>query len=489
MPPRRLIAAAGPFLAAACFPAAAAAGTAEIQRYEVHPRGGTATVARVIYNAGPGEANRLTVAYDPGGVTIRDSAGVAPGAGCSRPTADPQQVRCDFQGAPLEPEVRASDLRVSLGDRADTASVSGQTPAGRSGGPLPGDAVIAGGAGDDRLDAGSIFGVLEGGRGNDLMTAASGPVEFRGGGGNDRMVGGPGPDRFIAGRGADGRDTMIGGGETDLVSYEARTRSVRADLQGDRDDGARHERDRIAKDVEALAGGAGSDRLFGDAHANNLYAGNGRDLLVGAAGADSLSGGTPAPDNGSGGGADRMLGGAGDDFVVGGTGADVLDGGPGRDLVIGNAGDDRLELRDGGPDEGRCGDGRDRIQLDQQDYFTNKYEGPCEVVTRTRPPVAVLFGKNEVLRDGAEPAVHAVVGCPGDAPAACTGEGEMIVDGRSGGPGQFTVNPSEFGVRVPLDAESWDRSGGGKPVTGDLILRVREPSGTVVRFVYRVTIV
>ena len=364
-------------------------------------------------------------------------------------------MRCDFNGA------AASDLRVSLGDGADAASVSGESPSD-PGGPLPSDVLIAGGPGADRLDAGTAHGILHGGKGNDVLTAGSLPIEFRGGTGNDRMVGGAGADRFSASPVRDGRDTLIGGGESDIASYEARGRGVRADLEGDRDDGARRERDRIARDVEGLAGGSGSDRLFGDGRGNTLLAGDGRDLLVGRGGDDTFDGVTSRAAGVMATGGDRILAGAGDDSVAAGAGPDLIDGGAGRDRVSGNAGDDRIELRDGGLDEAECGEGHDRITLDQRDHFSHRYGGTCELFFRSRPPVAVFFG-HEARTFVEEPAVTVVIGCPGDARAACTGEAEMIVNGRPGGATPLSFEPGEHAeVRLPLDSESWERSRRGE---------------------------
>ena len=479
----RMIGLAGPILAGACLAGPAAAGTAGLQRYKVNTRGGPVTVERVIYNAGPGEANSLSVTYDGAGVTIRDTAGVAAGSGCS--SAGDEEVRCTFGEGLLESDPVSSDLRVSLGDGDDAASVSGEVPAEGGG---PSDAIIAGGPGDDRLDAGSVHGVLDGEAGDDVLTAGTRVVEFRGRAGNDRMVGGPEADRFVAGRVRDGRDTMIGGGGVDIASYEARRRGVRADLEGDRDDGARRERDLIAKDVEGVAGGHGADRLLGNEGPNTLVAHDGRDLLVGRGGNDYLDGATSGVQDVIATGGDRIVGGAGADHVAAGAGPDVIDGGRGRDDVFGNAGDDRIDLRNGDLDEAACGDGRDRIRLDRLDYFSNRYGGACEVVRRSRAPVAVFFGR-DVRAYADEPAVTAVIGCPGDATAACTGEAEMVVEGRPGGPASFSIAPSEFEqFRVPLDTESWERSRGGETVTGELVLRVRSPDGTVVRLAYAVRI-
>lgn len=469
----RIVGLSGPIAAAACFAAPAAAGVAELERYQVGTRdGGQATVARIVYTASPGEANQLSVTYyrEPGlvddreGVTIRDTAGVVAGSGCSSEGND-QEVRCDFGDA------APADLRLSLGDEADAALVAGEAPPPRQGVPV--GAVITGGPGDDHLKAGaaygvgSLYGVLDGGAGDDVLTAGE-PVEFargfhfRGGAGNDRMVGGSGEDLFVADSTRDGRDTMVGGGKSDTVSYETRSSGVRADLEGDRDDGARGERDRIATDIENLIGGAGSDRLSGDRRRNLLGAGYGRDLLAGRGGDDDMSGG---------------------------AGPDVIEGGRGLDFVTGGAGNDQLDLRDGTLDDASCGHGRDRILLDQRDFFSNTEGGVCEIPERSRAPVAVPVGRYDVLGSHQRQSVTAIIGCPGDAPATCTGEAEMVVDGRSGGPASLSIEADHAEqVEVPLASEAWERFRRGEMVTGQLVMRVRTPRGDVVRLAYAVMI-
>ena len=78
------------------------------------------------------------------------------------------------------------------------------------------------------------------------------------------MIGGVEVDRFIEGSAANGSDLMVGGGERadpldffyhgDEVSYARRVKPIRADLEGDRDDGERGERDQIGSDVESIVG-------------------------------------------------------------------------------------------------------------------------------------------------------------------------------------------------------------------------------------------
>lgn len=103
------------------------------------------------------------------------------------------------------------------------------------------------------------------------------------------------------------------------------------------------------KRADGLAGGPFADRLRGRA---------GPDRLRGRGGDDCIN---------SGDGADRAWGGPGGDAVRGGAGADALRGGPNSDRITAGAGADRIKARDGDRDVVRCGRGKDRARLDEQD--------------------------------------------------------------------------------------------------------------------------
>ena len=82
-----------------------------------------------------------------------------------------------------------------------------------------------------------------------------------------------------------------------------------------------------------LLGGAGNDKLTGNAARNSIDGEDGNDTLAGGAGNDSLLGGS---------GNDKMDGGAGNDGLVGGVGNDNLLGGAGNDEIVGESGDDTI---------------------------------------------------------------------------------------------------------------------------------------------------
>jgi hypothetical protein len=278
------------------------------------------------FTAEAGERNVVTVAVSKGAVVIRDRAGIRAGTGCVQ--VDERAVSCAPSGGASTLEVQL-DLR----DRGDVLDARA-TPASTR---------IDGGRGDDRL---------------------LGPLDrfgdFSGGPGDDRMVGGMDADQFSEGRNANGSDTMLGGAGGDRVSYAQRRRRVHVDAQGDRDDGAPGERDRIVG-VEAVLGGLGDDVLTGGPGADFLDGMHGRDLLRGRGGDDDLDGGDPrrwspaygpVPRSG-----DTILGGDGADRIDGGLGPDRVNAGHGRDWIGTGAGRDRVLTRDGDADVLFCGRG------------------------------------------------------------------------------------------------------------------------------------
>jgi hypothetical protein len=131
----------------------------------------------------------------------------------------------------------------------------------------------------------------------------------------------------------------------DAVTYELRDTSVSADLEGDADDGAPGEGDRIADDVEDLLGGNGPDTLRGNSASN---------------------------------------------FLIGGPGADVIDGGPGQDTLDGGDGPDDLRSRDGHADDVDCGPASDLVRPDALDALTAcESRDDQQPTPRPGPPSAV----------------------------------------------------------------------------------------------------
>jgi Ca2+-binding RTX toxin-like protein len=258
-----------------------------------------------------GERNDIVVTQTGGALRVTDSGPVTDGGSCD--VQPDGSAVCHGSGLVL------ADLWIDAGDLDDSVRAEfWQTH-------------LSGGAGDDVLTVGPD---------------GSSSAEFNGGPGDDRMIGGAGPDHFIEDFAENGSDVMLGGTDPgsvdyvdpgDEVSYADRVNPIRADLQGDHDDGERGEGDQIGSDVESIAGGAGADILTGSAVANRLDGGDGADLLTSGAGNDLLLGGRDADRS-----ADRLLAGPGSDYIYGGGGNDSLYGGPGNDEVRAGPGRDRV---------------------------------------------------------------------------------------------------------------------------------------------------
>jgi hypothetical protein len=425
--------------ALAVLPPAATAGTAEMRASRAEAGNQTQTL---VYVARATEANRVTVRYDQAatGYELVDSTGVIPGNGCVRPAgADATRVRCS---APSPTPLDSRGPLLLLGDGDDTVSVTATT------------ARLNGGEGNDEL------------RG--ALTVGS---TFTGGPGDDHMVGGSGRDVFHEERSANGADRMNGSiGRTDEVTYSGRRRGVRADLQGDRDDGERGERDLI-EGVERLRGGRGSDVLRGNDADNVIVGGRGSDVLSGRGGDDQLGADVSRVRTSSRRTRDRINGGEGQDRIFGSGGANSINGGAGADVVKGGRGGDRIRTRDSSIDELSCDGGRDTVVLDAFDYFADA----CERVRRNLPAGATIV--QLTTRGRASALVE--IGCPGDARGGCTGSVALHERGSRLGRGSFdTRRASRESVRIRLPRRVVNRLGeqGGLRVT--LVLRTTTATGS-----------
>jgi Ca2+-binding RTX toxin-like protein len=240
----------------------------------------------VIYQASPGEANKLNLASPFGPLGFADTgAPLAAGPGC---TAD-VLITCP-----------AGTISATLGDRADSARVNSFAPAG--------DVSVDGGNGnDDLLVGGNHAATALGGSGDDIIVMASNSgTSASGGTGSDRLAG------------LSGSDSLNGDGGADLLT----------------------ERDGPAG--ATLSGGDGNDRLVGG-DADQLNGGSGGDILIGGApfGGAILDGGNGIDLITSTGGA-TITAGPGADLVNaanGSDGADTISCGPGYDSVWADATD------------------------------------------------------------------------------------------------------------------------------------------------------
>lgn len=228
---------------------------------------------------------------------------------------------------------------------------------------------VHGGAGADRLLAGTGNDLLDGGEGADLLS---------GGAGNDTLTGGGEGDIFYTGSGADiitdfnsaagdrirvsgysGWQTVQQQGADVLVTFGAGDSLLVRNIQAAALTASLFQFS--AAPVEATTGrpatpatpatpvisgtapvapliqrGAGTnDSLTGGALDDLLQGLAGQDTLSGAGGSDVLEGGD---------GGDTLTGGDGDDRLLGGNGDDVLIGGAGFDYMVGGAGADRFEF-------------------------------------------------------------------------------------------------------------------------------------------------
>ncbi|CAM3196953.1 hypothetical protein SPAN111604_09960 [Sphingomonas antarctica] len=222
---------------------------------------------------------------------------------------------------------------------------------------LDGDDTLHGGGGNDVLLGGSGSNVLDGGAGVDTAYFAGQPagvqasltsgVAINGYGGTDQLIAienlvgsdfadtltGDGGTNILNGLGGDdwliatgGNDVLIGGDGFDTVDYSNATVAVTANLTKSSAVDALGRNDTIAQ-VEALVGSNYDDVLVGDANANRLDGGLGRDVLVGFAGNDTLVGGDGA--------ANELIGGLGNDiYIVTAVGDTVVENaGEGTDTV------------------------------------------------------------------------------------------------------------------------------------------------------------
>ncbi|GAX41859.1 FG-GAP repeat-containing protein [Tolypothrix sp. NIES-4075] len=129
---------------------------------------------------------------------------------------------------------------------------------------------------------------------------------------------------------------------------------------------------------------------------NNLFGGNGDDLLNGTAGNDSLSGGN---------GKDILNGRAGNDILDGGNGKDVLTGGTGNDILTGGNGSDTFIFAalDGTDTITDFTKGLDYIGLSGGLTFGQlSFSGSNIIITSTNEILATLTGINTTTLTSAD---------------------------------------------------------------------------------------
>jgi len=187
-------------------------------------------------------------------------------------------------------------------------------------GPLPFNATIDAGSGNDGIITASGGDTVRGGAGKDTITGGDGDDLLDGGAGNDLIFAGNGTDHLIGGP---GNDDLRGEAGNDLIEDKA-GKNVMSGGAGD----------------DHLTGGSGKDTMSGDDGDDTLDAGPGNDTLDGGPGNDYLLGGP---------GKDTINGGDGDDDIWGGSASDIIRGGPGNDDF--DKRDAKGEDKDLGPDD------------------------------------------------------------------------------------------------------------------------------------------
>jgi Ca2+-binding RTX toxin-like protein len=231
------------------------------------------------------------------------------------------------------------------------------------------------------------------------------PATLIGSAGPNVIVGGYRDDVLIGGGGS---DELHGGPGFDTADYSTHTAPVTLTLDGRRNDGAPGEHDLIGTDVEDLRGGSAADVLVGDDADNLLDGGPGADRLEGLGGVDGadyslrsapvrarLDGSTDSGEAGEGdtiaadvegaiggSGGDLLIGNALDGFLFGEGGNDRLLDRGGEDDLDGGDGADQLDSFDGRTDTVSCGDGPDRLWINQNEDV----DGTCETIAFTARP-------------------------------------------------------------------------------------------------------
>ena len=216
------------------------------------------------------------------------------------------------------------------------------------------------GLGNDLMDAvgGRVGGTIYLDAGNDTLMGGDFAERVDGGAGRDEIDGAGGNDIFVI-RNGDGQDVIDGGTGIDLYDARALTAGVMVNLTvGEARSAGQTD---LLTGIERAFGGAGNDRMTGEAGDNLLRGGAGNDQLTGLDGDDRLYGET---------GRDGLFGGNGNDRLDGGDLIDTLDGGAGNDrlqgsydvdVMTGGAGSDRFVFEEFDEFVSILGPGLDRI--------------------------------------------------------------------------------------------------------------------------------
>lgn len=187
---------------------------------------------------------------------------------------------------------------------------------------------LAGTKGDDVIVGSIGRDNIEAGDGDDLICTVDGRDSILGGNGADRIHAGSGNDEVESGAGTG--DDVYGGEGRDLIAID----SVNSAAHGE--GGSDH----LVSlgNVVYLDGGTGDDVLDGGSRTDTIDGGDGKDSIGGGDGKDMIAGD---------GGNDSILAGKANDTVEGGSGDDGIEGGAGTDIVHGDEGRDVLDTDTG----------------------------------------------------------------------------------------------------------------------------------------------
>jgi Ca2+-binding RTX toxin-like protein len=245
-------------------------------------------------------ADAPTVEFTGGAFVVSDTAaGVRALAGCTQSSglaAPTGPATCATPPMPI-------DALIYGGDGNDTLTLSASAPASvgfKLNGGL-GDDTVQGGPGDDVVDGGPTgMDNLFGGGGSDVLQSRFDA---------DQMHGGDGDDLLESNSPCDGH-LYDGGAGTDNASFAASfgAYDITAAIGGVAVDKTKPgcKPSQINSSNEYLEGGPGDDTLTGDGGNNSLLGRAGRDTLIGMGGNDTMNGLE---------GADIFLGGAGKDEI------------------------------------------------------------------------------------------------------------------------------------------------------------------------------
>ena len=142
---------------------------------------------------------------------------------------------------------------------------------------------LIGNSGDDYLHGKDGNDTLYGGNGNDVVLGGNGNDTIYGGSGNDQIWGDANNDTII---GDSGSDQIDGGTGIDTVSYSGSTAAVNVNIAKTTAQAGGYAAGDTLISIENIIGSSYNDSLFGNALANVINGGKGKDTMTGGGGAD-----------------------------------------------------------------------------------------------------------------------------------------------------------------------------------------------------------